>query len=87
MTTNTIGESGLQMVDFISEILEAFSELFSVEGNIYSPVDIAGDTDNAWLKEVLDVALANDNVGMALALACPTVVLDHDQLATDTVEL
>lgn len=87
MSTDAVGDSSLSMASFSDETLEEFSEKLPEEGNIYNPVDIVGDADNDRFSEALDVALADENVGMALVLTCPTAVLDYEQLAEDTVEL
>ncbi|SEO97337.1 acetyltransferase [Halogranum amylolyticum] len=87
MSTDAVGDSSLSMASFSDETLEAFSEKLPEEGNIYNPVDIVGDADNDRFREALDVALADENVGMALVLTCPTAVLDYEQLAEDTVKL
>lgn len=87
MSTDAVGDSSLSMASFSDETLEEFSEKLPEEGNIYNPVDIVGDADNARFRDALDIALADENVGMALVLTCPTAVLDYEQLAEDTVEL
>ncbi|SDM21034.1 acetyltransferase [Halogranum gelatinilyticum] len=87
MSTDAVGDSSLSMASFSDETLEEFSEKLPAEGNIYNPVDIVGDADNDRFRDALDIALADENVGMALVLTCPTAVLDYEQLAEDTVEL
>jgi acetyltransferase len=87
MSTDAVGDSRLGMASFTDETLDAFSETLPEEGNIYNPVDIVGDADNARFREALDVALGDENVGCALVLSCPTAVLDYEQLARDTVDL
>jgi acetyltransferase len=87
MSTDAVGDSRLRMASFTDETLDAFADSLPEEGNIYNPVDIVGDADNARFREALDVALADENVGCALVLSCPTAVLDYERLARDTVEL
>ncbi|SFR44870.1 acetate--CoA ligase family protein [Halogeometricum limi] len=87
MTTDAVGDSRLSMASFTDDTLDAFSEKLPAEGNIYNPVDIVGDADNERFRNALDLALADDNVGSAIVLTCPTAVLDYQQLAADTVEL
>ncbi|MDS0298438.1 acetate--CoA ligase family protein [Halogeometricum sp. S1BR25-6] len=87
MTTDAVGDSRLSMASFTDETLDEFSETLPEEGNIYNPVDIVGDADNERFRNALDVALADENVGSAIVLTCPTAVLDYDELAADTVEL
>jgi acetyltransferase len=87
MTTDAVGDSRLSLASFTDETLEAFSETLPAEGNIYNPVDVVGDADNARFRDALDLVLADENVGSAVVLACPTAVLDYEGLAEDTVRL
>jgi len=87
MSTDAVGDSGLEMASFEQETLDAFSEQLPPEGNIYNPVDIVGDADVERFRDALDTALADENVGAAMVLSCPTAVLDYEQLAAETVEL
>ena len=87
MSTDAIGDSDLEMATFEQETLDTFSEQLPPEGNIYNPVDIVGDADVDRFSEALDIALADDNVGSAMVLSCPTAVLDYEQLAEETVEM
>ena len=87
MSTDAVGDSSLSMASFEEETLGAFSEQLPPEGNIYNPVDIVGDADVKRFRDALDSALADDNVGSAMVLSCPTAVLDYEQLAAETVEM
>jgi acetyltransferase len=87
MSTDAVGDSRLSMAQFTEETLDALSEALPEEGNVYNPVDVVGDADNGRFREALDVALADENVGSAIVLSCPTAVLDYAQLAEDTVKL
>jgi acetyltransferase len=87
MSTDAIGDSDLTMASFEQETLDTFSEQLPPEGNIYNPVDIVGDADVERFRDALDTALADENVGSAMVLSCPTAVLDYEQLAAETVEL
>ena len=87
MSTDAVGDSDLEMASFDQETLDEFSEQLPPEGNIYNPVDIVGDADVERFSEALDIALADDNVGSAMVLSCPTAVLDYEQLAEETVEM
>ncbi|MCL9818452.1 acetate--CoA ligase family protein [Natronocalculus amylovorans] len=87
MSTDAVGDSDLSMASFSQETLDEFSEKLPVEGNIYNPVDIVGDADIDRFTDALDIALADENVGMALVLSCPTAVLNYEELAEATVEL
>ncbi|MFA1611099.1 acetate--CoA ligase family protein [Halobellus rubicundus] len=87
MTTDAIGDSRLSMASFTDETLEAFREALPAGGNVYNPVDVVGDADNERFRDAVDVALGDENVGSVIVLACPTAVLDYEQLARDTVAL
>ncbi|WP_253737593.1 acetate--CoA ligase family protein [Halohasta salina] len=87
MSTDAVGDADLEMASFEQETLDTFSEQLPPEGNIYNPVDIVGDADVDRFSEALDIALADDNVGSAMVLSCPTAVLDYEQLAEETVKM
>ena len=87
MTTDAVGDSGLSMASLTDDTLEALSASLPAEGNIYNPVDVVGDADNDRFRSAVDVVLGDDSVGSAIVLACPTAVLDYEQLARDTVDL
>ena len=87
MSTDAVGDADLEMATFEQETLDTFSEQLPPEGNIYNPVDIVGDADVERFREALDIALADENVGSAMVLSCPTAVLDYEQLADATVEM
>src|SRR6056297_3753691 len=87
MSTDAVGDSDLEMATFDQETLDEFSEQLPPEGNIYNPVDIVGDADVERFSDALDIALADDNVGSAMVLSCPTAVLDYEQLAEETVKM
>ena len=87
MSTDAVGDSGLEMATFDQETLDEFADQLPPEGNIYNPVDIVGDADVDRFRDALDIALADDNVGSAMVLSCPTAVLDYEQLAAETVEM
>ena len=87
MSTDAVGDSELEMATFSQDTLDEFSEQLPPEGNIYNPVDIVGDADVERFSEALDIALADENVGSAMVLSCPTAVLDYEQLAEETVKM
>ncbi|MFB6089892.1 MAG: acetate--CoA ligase family protein [Halobellus sp.] len=87
MTTDAIGDSRLSMASFTDGTLAAFREALPAGGNVYNPVDVVGDADNERFRDAVDVALGDENVGSVIVLACPTAVLDYEQLARDTVAL
>jgi len=81
MATDAVGESNLSMASFGEGTLDELSERLPDGGNIYNPVDVVGDADIERFRAALDVVLADDDVGSALAMACPTAVLDYEELA------
>ncbi|MFB6070211.1 MAG: acetate--CoA ligase alpha subunit [Halanaeroarchaeum sp.] len=83
MATDAIGDSDLSMASFTEETIESLEEAMPDEANIYNPVDVIGDADNARFAEALDVVLDDDNVSSAVVIACPTAVLEYDGLAED----
>ncbi len=87
MATDAVGDSRLSMASFSDETLDTLQENLPAEGNVYNPIDVVGDADNDRFETALDAALADDDVGMALVLSCPTAVLDYGDLARTTVEL
>jgi len=87
MSTDAVGDSGLEMATFNQETLDEFADQLPPEGNIYNPVDIVGDADVERFSDALDIALGDENVGSAMVLSCPTAVLDYEQLAEETVKM
>ena len=87
MTTDAVGDSGVELADFSDDTLRELSEELPDEANIYNPVDVIGDAPADRFGDALGTALADDSVGMAIVLACPTATLDYDELAAETVRL
>jgi len=83
MATDAIGDSDLTMASFTEETIEQLGEAMPDEANIYNPVDVIGDADNARFSEALDIVLDDDNVSSAVVIACPTAVLEYPELADD----
>ena len=87
MTTDAVGDSRLSMASLTDSTLEALSASLPAGGNIYNPVDVVGDADNERFRAALDAVLGDESVGSVIVLACPTAVLDYEQVGRDTVEL
>ncbi len=87
MMTDAVGDSTLSLADFADETLDALSEGLPDGANIYNPVDIIGDASAERFARTLDIVLADESVGMAVVLACPTATLSFDELAEETVRL
>ncbi|MEF8780344.1 MAG: acetate--CoA ligase family protein [Haloferacaceae archaeon] len=80
MATDAIGDSRLSMASFSPETSRRLREAMPDEANVHNPVDIIGDADIDRFQEALEIVLADDNVGSALAVAAPTAVLSFDEL-------
>jgi acetyltransferase len=87
MATDAVGASELSMASFADDTVTSLSEQLPAEGNVYNPVDVVGDADVDRFRTALDVTLADDAVGSALVLSCPTAVLDYRELAETVDEL
>jgi acetyl coenzyme A synthetase (ADP forming)-like protein len=81
MTTDAVGDSGLSLAGFESQTVETLRGSLPEGANVYNPVDVIGDADAERFGAALDVVLSDPNVGAAVALACPTAVLDYANLA------
>ncbi|WP_135302866.1 acetate--CoA ligase alpha subunit [Haloarcula amylovorans] len=81
MTTDAVGDSDLSLSSFEDETLDALRETMPEEANIYNPVDIIGDAPAERFETALETVLEDDNVAMAVVVACPTAVLSFEELA------
>jgi len=86
MTTDAVGDSGLSLSSFEDDTIERLGETMPDEANIYNPVDIIGDAPADRFESALETVLADDNVSMAVVVACPTAVLSFENLADVVVE-
>ena len=86
MTTDAVGDSDLSLADFTEDTLSELGETMPDAANIYNPVDIIGDAPAERFESALDTVLADDNVSMAVVVACPTAVLSFEELADIVVE-
>ncbi|AUG47356.1 acetyl-CoA synthetase [Haloarcula taiwanensis] len=86
MTTDAVGDSDLQLAQFGDETFSRLREEMPDEANIYNPVDIIGDAPAERFETALETVLADDNVSMAVVVACPTAVLSFEELAERVVE-
>jgi acetyltransferase len=82
MTTDAVGDAGLSLAELGDDTVGELSETMPEEANIYNPVDIIGDAPADRFKSALETTLADDNVGMAVVVACPTAVLSFENLAS-----
>jgi acyl-CoA synthetase (NDP forming) len=81
MTTDAVGDSGLELAEFEDDTHEALSESLPDGANIYNPVDVIGDAPAERFEMALETVLADENVATAVVVACPTAVLSFDALA------
>ena len=86
MTTDAVGDSDLSLAEFTDETLSELGETMPDAANIYNPVDIIGDAPAERFESALETVLADDNVSMAVVVACPTAVLSFEELADVVVE-
>ena len=87
MTTDAVGDSDLDLAEFTDGTVGRLAETMPDEANIYNPVDIIGDAPAERFEVALETVLADDNVAMAVVVACPTAVLDFQELAEDVVDV
>ena len=87
LTTDAVSDAGLTLAEFGNGTLDGLSDLLPEGANIYNPVDVIGDAPADRFAEALDIVLADDDVGMAVVLACPTAPLSFEALAEETVRL
>jgi acetyltransferase len=87
MTTDAVGDSALSLAEFDDATLTDLSDSLPDGANIYNPVDIIGDADADRFERTLETVLADDGVGMAVVLACPTATLSFEDLADSTARL
>ncbi len=81
MTTDAVGDSDLSLAGFNDRTIETLRGSLPEGANVYNPVDVIGDADAERFGAALDAVLSDQNVGAAVALACPTAVLDYANLA------
>ncbi|WP_018258619.1 acetate--CoA ligase alpha subunit [Halomicrobium katesii] len=86
MTTDAVGDSGLELADLGDDTVERLAETMPDEANIYNPVDIIGDAPAARFEAALETVMSDDNVAMAVVVACPTAVLSFEELAEVVVD-
>ena len=86
MTTDAVGDSDLSLAEFTDDTFETLQETMPEAANIYNPVDIIGDAPAERFESALETVLADENVSMAVVVACPTAVLSFEELAEVVVE-
>ncbi|PSP85499.1 acetyl-CoA synthetase [Halobacteriales archaeon QS_6_64_34] len=86
MTTDAVGDSDLSLAEFTDDTFDELRETMPEAANIYNPVDIIGDAPAERFESALETVLADENVSMAVVVACPTAVLSFEELAAVVVE-
>ncbi|WP_277541228.1 acetate--CoA ligase alpha subunit [Haloarcula laminariae] len=86
MTTDAVGDSDLSLAEFSDDTFETLQGTMPEAANIYNPVDIIGDAPAERFESALETVLADENVSMAVVVACPTAVLSFEELAEVVVE-
>jgi acetyl coenzyme A synthetase (ADP forming)-like protein len=87
MTTDAVGDANLDLATLADTTRERLEARLPAAAGAYNPVDIIGDAPVERFAETLDIVLADDNVGMAVVLSCPTATLSFDALAEEIVDL
>ena len=87
MTTDAVGDADLELATFDDATRGRLREQLPPAAAPDNPVDIIGDASVERFAETLDIVLADDNVGMAVVLSCPTATLSFDALAEAVVDL
>ncbi|WIV65938.1 acetate--CoA ligase family protein [Natrialbaceae archaeon AArc-T1-2] len=86
LTTDAVGDTGLEMADFEDATVDRLAEAMPAEANVYNPVDVIGDADTGRFERALEIVLEDDNVDAAVVVSSPTAVLEYDELAAMVVE-
>ncbi|WP_225334218.1 acetate--CoA ligase alpha subunit [Halomicrobium urmianum] len=86
MTTDAVGDADLSLAEFDDETIETLSESLPEEANIYNPVDVIGDAPAERFELALETVLQDDGVAMAVVVACPTAVVDFEELAEVVID-
>lgn len=81
LTSDTIDESILSLGSFADETQETLAEALPDGVDITNPLDIVGDATAERYQDALDAVLSDEGIGSVLVLACPTAVLNYDDLA------
>ena len=81
LASDAIDESTLSLGSLGDETQETLAEALPDGVDINNPLDIVGDATAKRYQDALDAVLADESLGSVLVLACPTAVLDYDDLA------
>jgi acetyl coenzyme A synthetase (ADP forming)-like protein len=87
ITTDAVGGSELNLATLGDETRARLREILPASATSYNPVDVIGDASVERFAETLDAVLADDAVGMAVVVSCPTATLSFESLADELVGL
>jgi acetyltransferase len=87
MTTDAVGDADISLASFTESTQRDLTEQLPDGANVYNPVDIIGDAPVERFESAIDTVLGDPEVGMGIVVACPTAVLDYEDLAEATVRL
>jgi len=83
MATDAVGDTDLELATLADETRESLAAVLPAAASVHNPVDIVGDAPVERFADALETALADDSVGMAVVVACPTATFAFDDLATE----
>ena len=81
MATDAVGDAGLGLATFGRGTRETLAASLPAAATVHNPVDVVGDAPVDRFAGALEAVLADDAVGMAVVVACPTATLSFDDLA------
>lgn len=81
LASDAIDESPLSLASFTDETQESLADALPDGVAITNPLDIIGDATAERYRDALDALLADESIASVIVLACPTAVLDYDELA------
>lgn len=87
LASDTLAESSLSLASFTDETQESLADTLPEQIPLENPLDIEGDATAERYHEALDTVLADEGIGSVILLACPTAVLDYDDLADVITEV
>ena len=83
MATDAVGDTDLELATLAAETRADLAAALPSAASVHNPVDIVGDAPVERFADALEVTLADDNVGMAVVVACPTATFAFDDLAAE----
>ena len=86
ISADTCSKLGIPMTN-IDKIRQQINKKIPPWGSSKNPIDLVGDSDHIRFKMVLDLILANQNVGSVIAMCTPSATLDYNKLADVIVQM